>query len=335
MDTFADSRWAERADRVMVAMAFEAGDETTGRLLDAEGLAATLTLARGDGPVPGLSGEQVDRWRGRAHVPLDLAQVDQVIAQSEHHGLRILIPGDAEWPAEVDQLGPRTPVALWAKGRVSVLADPDVARIAVVGARAATSYGQWVATEMAADLAADGVQVVSGGAYGIDAAAHRAAILNGTPTLAVLPTGLDHPFPVGNTALFNRIAEAGLLISEIPPGATPTRSRIQQKSRLLAALSDAVLVVEAGRNSGTFWTVSEAGALGRPVGAVPGPVTSAASAGCNWLIQSGAAHLITRGPDILTFLLNGTGRLGQQLDVSGKDRAAPITSPTSDAGLSR
>jgi DNA processing protein len=173
---------------------------------------------------------------------------------------------------------------------------------------------------MVTDLAQRHVQILSGGQYGIDAAAHRATMFAGGATIAVMSGSLDRLYPAENEDLLRKIAgNGGLLLSELPPGTPPTRHRMQERTRIMAALSDGVLVVEAGRNSSTFHTVREAGALNRPVGAVPGPVTSASSAGANWLIQGRAAQLILGSGDARTFLLSGTARIGRQIDLLEPD----------------
>lgn len=330
MNRFTGLRWDERTARVMSAIAFEPADEITGTLVNSEGPLATLRLADGDGPVPGLTTEQVDAWRAGPRARLNPAHIDQAFAQSDRHGMRLLVPGDQEWPAEVDQLGAVAPFALWAKGPSTSLAHPEVARVAVIGARAATKYGYEAATELTTDLARTGVHIVSGGAYGIDGAAHRAALLHGAPTIAVLPSGLDRLYPVGHADLFDRIAQSGLLLSELPPGTAPTRWRLQQKSRLMAALSDGVLVVEAGVRSSVFDVVRAASTLRRPVGAVPGPITSPSSSGPNLMIQGRQAMLVTSVEDARTFLLSSPVRLDRErqfVDVAATAATQLRTTP--------
>ena len=171
-----------------------------------------------------------------------------------------------------------------------------------MGARAATGYGEHVATELAAELAGRGVAVVSGAAYGIDGAAHRAALRAGGTTIALLAGGLDRPYPAGHADLLGRIAGQGAVLSEVPCGGAPTRWRFLQRNRLIAALSAATVVVEAGWRSGSLNTVSHAAQLGRPLGAVPGPVTSAASVGCHRVLQEQESSCITGVDDVLRLL---------------------------------
>jgi DNA processing protein len=170
--------------------------------------------------------------------------------------------------------------------------------VSIVGARAATAYGESVAAELAGDLAAGGVAVISGGAYGIDGAAHRAALGAGGTTIAYLAGGVDRAYPVGHQQLFDRIRNGGAVLSEVPCGAAPTKWRFLQRNRLIAAAGAATVVVEAGWRSGSLNTAGHAAALGRPLGAVPGPVTSAASAGCHRLLREYDAVCVTSAQEV-------------------------------------
>lgn len=248
--------------------------------------------------------------------------------------MRILIPSDLDWPTGLESLAHRAPLALWAKGTTSLLRPSAPPAIAIVGARAATGYGETVATELAGELADQGIPVVSGGAYGIDAAAHRSTILRGGRTIAVLPSGLDRLYPSGNQSLFDRIAETGLLLSEQPPGTAPTRWRMEQRARIIAAISTGVLLVEAGVRSSTINVIREAHTQGRPVGAVPGPVTSASSALPNQVIQGGQATMITSSWDIGAFLLKGQRHLTRERQIDA-DLAGSATEMRPGTGLHR
>lgn len=233
------------------------------------------------------------RWKPR----LTSAPVLQALGDAQRAGLRLVAPASASWPAALDDLGAHAPLSLWARGDVRSLAATR--RIAVVGARAATGYGEHVAMEMSAELTARGAVVVSGAAYGIDGMAHRAALAAGGPTTAVLAGGADRSYPAGHTELLDRIAANGVVLSELPPGAAPTRWRFLQRNRLIAALGEATVVVEAGWRSGSLNTAAHAATLGRPIGAVPGPVTSAASAGCHRLLREFDAYCVTSANDVL------------------------------------
>lgn len=228
-------------------------------------------------------------------------------------GGRLITPVDDEWPllsfaafGAVGRSNGHPPLVLWAAGPLR-LDDIATRAAAIVGTRAATSYGEHVSAEFASGLVGRDVAVVSGGAYGVDGAAHRAALGCDGATLAVVAGGIDNPYPSGHSALFRRIREDCLLVSEYPPGTAPGRLRFLTRNRLVAALSGATVVVEAGLRSGAASTASWAGALGRPVCAVPGPVTSAASAGCHALLRQKHVNLVTRASEIVELV----GHIGE------------------------
>lgn len=235
----------------------------------------------------------------RAAAPrLTAAIFHAAIRATDAHGYLLLIPGDEHWPAALADLGGTQPVALWATGDTALLAGPAASRIAVTGSRACTSYGEHTAHDLAYEIAQSGNTIVTGGSYGIDTAAHRAALTADAPTVAVLPAGLDRLYPSGNADLFRRIADTGLLLSEAPPGATPTRTRFTQRARIIAALCATTVIVEAALRSGALTVAHRALALRRTVAAVPGPIASATSTGCHQLIQHGETHLVTGADDI-------------------------------------
>ena len=222
-------------------------------------------------------------------------------------GGRLVTASDPEWPllafTGFGGVGARLreqahpPMVLWVVGPARL--DETAERAAaIVGTRAATAYGEHVAADMAAGLALRDVAVVSGGAYGIDGAAHRGALAADGFTVAVLAAGIDVPYPAGHAALFRRIGEQGLLVTEYPPGVRPSRRQFLTRNRLVAALSGATVVVEAGARSGAANTAAWARGIGRGVCAVPGPVTSSASVGCHVLLRAGA-DLVTRAEDIV------------------------------------
>lgn len=217
-------------------------------------------------------------------------------------GGRLITPGDDEWPSRAFEAfnapigselsNGHPPLVLWAVGPENLVDLADRA-VAVVGSRAATAYGEHVAADLAAGIAARGVAVVSGGGYGVDGSAHRGALACEGPTVAVMAAGIDTPYPAGHSALFRRIGDAGLLVSESPPGSSPGRVRFVARNRLIAALSAATVVVESGLRGGAMNTAGWAKTLGRQLGAVPGPVTSAASQGCHALLRDGATLVST------------------------------------------
>ncbi|BBZ14557.1 DNA-processing protein DprA [Mycobacterium branderi] len=230
-------------------------------------------------------------------------------------GGRLITPEDDEWPvlafsafggpamASRPRSGP--PMVLWVLG-AERLDEITQRAAALVGTRASTTYGELVTADLATGLAERDVTVVSGGAYGIDGAAHRAALAADGVTIGVLAGGIDVPYPAGHSALLHRIAGNGLLVTEYPPGVRPARYRFLTRNRLVAAFAGAAVVVEAGLRSGATNTAAWARALGRVVGAVPGPVTSSASAGCHALLRNGA-EVITRAADVVELV----GRIGE------------------------
>jgi DNA processing protein len=287
----------------------EPGDPALGALLEicepAEVLAAIKAgTLPGTGPGCGDSpasrralARALDRWRIRLPALPD----DAGLAAARRDGIRLVCPADPEWPGELDELGPARPYALWLRGHAD-LRLACLRSVSMVGARAATGYGAHVAAEIAADLGERGWSVVSGGAYGIDAAAHRGALVTGAVTVAVLACGVDYAYPAGHADLFAQITERGLLLSEWPPGRHPARLRFLVRNRTIAALTSGTVIVEASERSGALNTARHAAQLGRPLMAVPGPVTSAQSAGCHRIIREWGATCVTRADDIIEML---------------------------------
>mgnify|MGYP003611416562 CR=1 FL=1 len=200
---------------------------------------------------------------------------------------RVLIPTDPEWP-----------IALWASGDLDLLTGTPARAVTITGARAATSYGDHAAAELAHDLTSTGRSIITGGAYGIDAVATRATLAASGHPIVVLASGIDRPYPAGNTGLLHQVTEQGLVLTETPPSVAPTRSRFVARTRILAALAAATVIVEAGARSGAPQVAHTAHRLARTVGAVPGPITSTTSTGCHLLIQAGIARLITSADDL-------------------------------------
>jgi len=194
--------------------------------------------------------------------------------------------GSASWPAELDEIDD-PPERLWLRGRAECIGVRP--RVAVVGTRAPTAYGSAQARRFASELAAAGVAVVSGLARGIDEAAHLGALEAGGVTLAVLGSGVDRPWPAGE--LCERIAEHGLLISELTPGEPPRRHHFPRRNRLISGLARGVVVVEAAFASGSLITARWAADQGRAVFAVPGRIDHPMARGCHRLLREGALLL--------------------------------------------
>jgi DNA processing protein len=188
--------------------------------------------------------------------------------------------------------------------------------VALVGSRAATGYGEHVTVEASSGLVDRGIAVVSGGAYGIDGMAHRAALAGRGITIAILAGGLDAFYPAGHEHLLSRIVERGVVLAEVPPATTPTKWRFLQRNRLIAALASATVVVEAAWRSGALNTAHHAGTLARPLGAVPGPVTSAASAGCHRLLRENAAVCVTNAEEMAELAGGDAAMSGESADLA-------------------
>jgi len=233
-------------------------------------------------------------------------EADRAAALAEAAGLRWIVPGEAAWPeqlSDLDHAAPNggaagAPLGLWVRGGDS-LADLVERSVSIVGARDCTAYGAEQAAEIAADAGSAGFTVVSGAAFGIDACAHRGALAMSTPTIAVLACDAGTSYPRAHAALLQRIAEAGLVVSEQAPGRAPTKARFLARNRLIAALTGGTVLVEARRRSGALNTLGWADQLGRATMAVPGPVTSQQSVGTHEAIRDGKAVLVTNGSDVV------------------------------------
>ena len=299
-DRFARACWtgiAEPGDRMAGMLLRELGAERALGLLidarDAQPIAAALAEAGAPEVDPGELVAAVARWSPRISTPEALRS----LRQAARFGAQLVVPGDDTWPISLDDLGDCAPFALWVRGRREALGELDRS-IALVGARAATGYGEHVTVEASSGLVDRGYAIVSGAAYGIDGAAHRAALASRGTTIAFLAGGLDRFYPSGHEALLTRVIEAGAAVSEVPCGTAPTKWRFLQRNRLIAAASRAVVVVEAGWRSGSLNTAGHAAALGRPLGAVPGPVTSSASAGCHRMLREYSAVCVTNADEM-------------------------------------
>ncbi|MGI5168099.1 DNA-processing protein DprA [Spirillospora sp. CA-253888] len=322
----------DRTARAALCAIAEPGETLINRLIDHVGPAGALETVRTGAFPHGLApsphekariAARLEHWRIR----LTAATPDQDLAVTEHLGCRLVCPGDTEWPTTLDDLDDERPYALWLRG-LADLRHTCLRSVAVVGSRAASSYGLRVAAELGAELAERRWTVISGGALGIDSAAHRGALATDGPTVAVFANGVDVPYPASNDGLFTEMARRALLVSESPPGTSPQRLRFLVRNRVIAALSRGTVVVEAQRRSGALSTATWARRLGRDVMAVPGPVTSASSVGCHRLLRDHPpALLVTRAEEVIETV----GRIGADLapepdaPVLPRDRLDPVT----------
>lgn len=259
-----------------------------------------------------LFAEALQRWLPR----LKLTDVISAFEDAARVKARLLIPRNALWPEQLNDLAGAAPHCLWYRSNL-VQPPTDFAAISIVGSRNSTSYGDWVTSEIVSDCATRGLAVVSGGAYGIDAIAHRSALANDQETIAFLAGGIDRLYPSGNSALFEKVIDRGVVFAEQAPGASPTKWRFLQRNRLIAAMSPATIVIEAGQRSGALNTVSHAIELGRSVGAVPGPITSQSSAGCNRLVSEGLVSSICAPSDAADLALGKAGWFQPELGGLG------------------
>ena len=264
----------------------EPGDREAGELIASYGVIEAAAKV--------MEGEvSVERWQPR----ISGIFPDEVIRRATKLDMKLLLPSAELWPAGLSDLGNFQPTALWYRGNPGNFEHFSRA-IGVVGSRVATSYGQRVTAEICEAVVKEHGMVVSGGALGIDAIAHRTTMAVGGVTAAFMAGGIDNPYPAAHHELFEKIAHTGLLLAELPPGLRPTRWRFLQRNRLIAASSEAVVVTEAGWSSGSINTAGHATELTRPVYAVPGPINSPNSAGCNRLIREQQATLLLEANEL-------------------------------------
>lgn len=349
----------ERIARAALSRLMEPQDAAGLALVQATGALDALKIATGEAAAgPGLEQEitglladngagagwagmaaALKRWAPR--IP-DLAP-GRDLATMARLGGRLIVPSDDLWPAQLGDLGIQEPICLWWRGLEQELPGPAKS-VALVGSRDSTSYGASVTGDLAYSLAQRGFTVVSGGAYGIDAHAHRAALAGGSaavPTIAVMAGGVDRYYPSGNEDLLRAVCNQGAVLAEVPPGSAPTRYRFLQRNRLIAALASVTVVVEARWRSGALNTAHHAETLGRAVGAVPGSVHSANSAGCHRLLRDGGAVCVTDAAEIAELASpsgvglpeHGTGRVEDHDGLTLEDLilldALPLRSTTS------
>ncbi|MEU5904960.1 DNA-processing protein DprA [Micromonospora sp. NPDC047467] len=327
-----------RLARVALTWLAEPGTRVVYQLVERLGPVATLDLL--------LDGGSPDGWlhstvAARSAAGDARAVAAEALDRADRLGARLVTPDDEEWPARVADLAnlrlpeasrrvdaeTAPPLCFWVRGSWP-LGEALDRSVAVVGARAATGYGLHVATELGYGLAERDWTVVSGGAFGIDAAAHRGALNAGGLTVAVLACGLDRPYPVGNTALFDRIADTGLLVSEWPPGAEPLRPRFLIRNRVIAGGTVGTVVVEASARSGATQTARRAIYTGRVAMVVPGPVTSAMSVGAHELLREQSKARLVTG---VAHVLEEVGRIGADLAPLARGPQRPADTLDDDA----
>lgn len=307
----------DRLARVALSAIGEPGDPRLADLVTAHGALRVHDRLLGDHDVDDLQTDPAARRSA--------TDPERTLADAARLGLRFLVPGDPEWPVQLDDLATApplqrrggVPLGLWVRGPARL--DQLTGSVSVVGSRSATTYGADVAADLAATVAGAGRGVVSGAAFGIDQAAHRGALAGGGATVAVLACGADRAYPAAHRQLIEHLAAHGAVVSEALPGWAPTRLRFLARNRIIAALTVGTVVVEAAVRSGALNTANWAVRLNRHVLGVPGPVTSAPSQGVHQLIRSGAATLVTSGADVL----EAVGASGEHLaaEPRGRDRA--------------
>ena len=285
--------------------------------------------------------EARERWRPRVSQQM----IRTALFKINKVGGFVITPADSDWPRQLGDLEKHAPFALWVRGSSAALKLLDHS-ISIVGSRGATKYGEFATDSMVSSLVPKGFSIVSGGAYGIDGFAHRSAIALRGNTVAVMAGGLDKFYPSGNSEMLKRISEIGAVISEVPPGTAPSKWRFLQRNRLISALGQSTLVIEANWRSGALNTVSHSERLERQIFAVPGPITSPQSAGTNRLISEQRAKLVIDGNDLLEQLgqrvrfisqleLDGLGAIEKRvLDAIGYD-VFELAEICSSAGLTR
>ncbi|MFV2119776.1 DNA-processing protein DprA [Streptomyces sp. Act-28] len=320
----------ERVARAALCRVIEPGDEHGGRWLRELGAAELVRRLAAEpyrsGSLTGAGERRLQGYLARA-ARMRPRQDLELIARL---GGRFVVPGDAEWPGQLDDLGDTRPVGLWLRGPAD-LRRWALRSVAVVGARSCTPYGAHMAAELGAGLAERGWVVVSGAAFGIDGAAHRGALGAEGATVAVLACGVDVAYPRGHAGLIGRIAQQGLVVGELPPGDHPTPTRFLLRNRVIAALTRGTVVVEAAYRSGALATARDAQRLGRHTMGVPGAATSGLSAGVHELLRGGAV-LVTDADEVAE-LVGDIGELApdRRGPVVPRDLLDPVTARVLDA----
>lgn len=269
--------------------------------------------------------DRISRWSARG----SRLTTEQEFKMAESLSSWLCIPEDDDWPDQLSDLGERKPYGLWGRGKREYLSLLRSDRsIAVVGSRDISAYGTSATSHITGDLAQQGFSIISGGAFGIDAVAHRTALAvvgsSRPPTVALMACGVDRPYPKHHESLLREIIDRGLLLSEVSLGSSPTRWRFLQRNRLIAALSSYTLVVEARWRSGALNTAHHALSIGRELGVIPGQIFSPNSEGCHRLLKKELAHLVTDAQDIIDTLTHRFSSVEPTLEIPVPENAQKI-----------
>ncbi|WP_432836166.1 DNA-processing protein DprA [Dactylosporangium sp. CA-092794] len=337
----------ERMACIALGVLVEPGSRELGLLVRAVGPQEALARATGGyGVSPALAGAVRTRMQaagvdGTAGVAAQLAERMGELA--ERLGARIITAADEEWPHDLDDLVHASrdghmqrrdtdpPLCLWLRGPLR-LAETLERSVSVVGARAVTGYGGYVASEFGYGLAERGWTIVSGGALGVDVTVHRGALAGGGPTVAVLACGIDRAYPAANAVVLEQIGVEGLLLTEWPPGTLPYKTRFLTRNRVIAAATRGTVMVEAGSRSGARSTLGYARMLRRSAMVVPGPINSAMSVGCHIELRQPGTVLVTRVEEIIEEI-GSIGELAVPIKGAGRpeDTLDPLQARILDA----
>lgn len=286
---------SEKSARAVWTMIAEPGNADIGALIGERGALSALRLVTETQQVSeGII--DVQSIREQVLPRYTLHNLRNGFAAAARYNAELIVPEDPHWPTGVNDLGTIAPYALWARGNTAILVTDK--RTSLTGSRAASGYGEHCSMEIAAGLVDQGHTIITGAAYGIEGMALRSALASRGNTVAILAGGVDRFYPSGHDTLLERVAEAGVVVSELSCGAAPTKWRFLLRNRLLSAIAERVVVIEAGCRSGAISTAEHALSLNRPLGAVPGPVTSSQSSGCHRLIREFGATLVTNADEV-------------------------------------
>ena len=283
------SQLTDRQARLIISISGEPGDERVGQ--------AVAEFGAPEAVERWLSGYGAEAMCKSVERVMNSRLIEQAVKSLNSVRGRFITPVDEEWPGLLDDLDVAAPIGLWCIGSGSLAEISDQA-LAVVGARSATAYGQRIAFEIGIQGAKDQVGIISGAAYGIDAAAHRGSLAGGGKTVAVLACGVDVAYPVSHRGLLSSITDSGVVVSEAPPGSKPHKHRFLVRNRLIAALSQSTVVVEAALRSGSLSTSNWAHVLNRQIWGIPGPITSATSAGVHAGIRDNMMKIAVSSDEI-------------------------------------